>query len=123
MVGPGFRRDCEIDGDVVAVEHPLRDADAAPSADAIPPRLRRGGGSARQVFALVLIGTLVLAVFASHDLSTWLDRLGDGRLLLPLQQAAAEWDGAMTRLGLAGPAEALRLAVRRLLDWEWGARS
>jgi hypothetical protein len=36
-----------------------------------------------------------------------------------LQEAAAEWDGAMARLGLVRPHEVLRLAIRRLLDWKW----
>jgi hypothetical protein len=93
--------------------------DAAPSADAIPLRLRRRGGAPRQVFAITLVGTLVLAMFASRDLSSWLDRLGDGPFAQPLQEAAAEWDGAMARLGLVRPHEVLRLAIRRLLDWKW----
>src|SRR6266851_5406948 len=91
----------------------------APSADAIPLALRRRGGSPRQVFALTLVGALVLAVFASRDLSSWLDRMGGGPILEPIQRVAAQWDGAMDRLGLVRPHEALRLAIRRLLDWEW----
>ena len=105
---------------MVAIERMLPGAAAAPSADAIPLVLRRRGGSPRQVFAMTLIGTIVLAVLASHDLSSWLDRMGDrGPLLAPLQQAAASWDGAVTRLGLALPHEALRNAVRGALDWQW----
>jgi hypothetical protein len=91
----------------------------APSADAIPLRLRRGTGSPRQVFALALVGAIVLALFASRDLTSWLNRLGDGPIVAPLQQAAAEWDDAMATLGLVRPHEALRLAIRRLLEWEW----
>lgn len=95
-----------------------------PSPDAIPLKLRVrcGGGSARQVFALTLIGAIVLAMFASRDLTSWLNRLGDGPILAPLQHAAAEWDDAMATLGLVRPHEALRLAIHRLLDWEWPAR-
>jgi hypothetical protein len=105
---------------MAAVERELLDGGAGTiSADAIPPRLRRRGGTPRQVLALTVIGTVVLAVFASHDLSSWLDRLGNGPLLLPLQRAAATWDGAMSRLGLALPAAALRDAVRRALDAGW----
>ncbi len=107
---------------MVAVETELTPTTAAPSADAIPLKLRRRGGSPRQVLALTLIGTLVLAVFASRDLSSWLERLGDGPILAPLQHAAAEWDGAMDRLGLTRPHEALRGTIRRLLDWEWDYR-
>ncbi len=104
---------------MVALESELPAVAAAPSADAIPLKLRRSGGSPRQVFAVTLVGALVLALFASRDLSSWLDRMGDGPVLAPLQHAAAEWDGAMARLGLTRPHEALRLAIRRLLDWDW----
>ena len=108
---------------MVAIERELTGGAAAPagsSGDAIPLALRRTGGSPRQVLALVVIGTLVLALFASRDLSSWLYRMGDGPGLVPLQRAAAEWNGAMTRLGLALPQEALRHAIGRALDWQWG---
>ena len=107
---------------MVAIERELPPTATALSADAIPLKLRHGGGSARQVFWLTLIGTIVLAVFASRDLASWLNGLGDGPVLAPLQHAAAEWDDAMARLGLVDPHEALRLAIRRLLDWEWPDR-
>jgi hypothetical protein len=94
-------------------------AGTAASADAIPLRLRQSGGSPRQVVALTLIGTLVLAVLASRDLASWTERMGDGRLAQTAQSAAAEWDDAMAKLGMVRPHEALRLAIRRLLDWEW----
>jgi hypothetical protein len=106
---------------MVAGDRELPSATVAPSADAIPPRLRRRGGSPRQVFALTLVGALVLAVFASRDLSTWLDRMGGGPILEPIQRAAAQWDGAMERLGLVRPHEALRGTIRQLLDWQWGS--
>ena len=92
---------------------------AAPSADAIPARLRGRGGSPRQVFAIALIGTLVVAMLASRDLVTWTERLGDSRAIQTVQSLAAEWDDAMAKLGLVRPHEELRLLVRRLLDWEW----
>lgn len=106
---------------MVAIERELAPTTAV-SADAIPLRLRRGSGSPRQVFALALIGAIVLALFASRDLTSWLDRLGDGPIIAPLQHAAAEWDDAMTTLGLVAPHEELRLAVQRLLDWQWPDR-
>ena len=106
---------------MVAIERELTPATAV-SADAIPLRLRRGSGSPRQVFGLVLIGAIVLALFASRDLTSWLDRLGDGPILAPLQHAAAEWDDLMATLGLVWPHEELRLAIHRLLDWEWPDR-
>lgn len=108
---------------MVAVERELPEVTVSTiSADAIPPRLRRHGGTPRQVVALTLVGTLLLAVFASHDLSSWLDRMGDAPVLVPLQRAAAGWDAAMTRLGLSGPPVALRGAIHRLLDWRWANR-
>jgi hypothetical protein len=111
---------------MVAIERELSvSAAAAPAGtggDAIPLALRRRGGSPRQVFALTLIGALVLAVFASGDLSSWLYRMGDGPGLVPLQSAAAEWNGAMARLGLTQPAAALRDTIRHLLDWQWSGQ-
>lgn len=104
---------------MVALES-ARPQGAAPiTADAIPVRLRHRGASSRQVLAMTLIGALVLAVFASRDLVTWLDRQGGGPILEPLQQAATQWDGAMDRLGLTRPHDALRATMRRLLDWQW----
>ena len=91
----------------------------APTADAIPLKLRRGGGSPRQVFVLTLIGAIVLALFASRDLSSWLNRLGNGPIIAPLQHAAAEWDDAMATLGLVRPHQALRRAIHDLLDCAW----
>ena len=107
---------------MVAIETELPTVSSAPSVDAIPLKLRRSGGSPRQVFVIALIGTLVLAVLASRDLSSWAERAGDGPILAPRQRAAAEWDGAMEKLGLVRPHEALRFAIRRLLDAEWDVR-
>jgi len=104
---------------MVAVERELPVVAEPPSADAIPLTLRRRGGSSRQVLAIGLIGAVVLAMFASRDLVSWLDRVGDGPMLRPVQQAAAAWDRAVDRLGLTRPHEALRDAVRRLLDAPW----
>jgi hypothetical protein len=108
---------------MVAVERELPEAviAEAPSvgADAIPLALRRRGGSARQVLAVTLIGAVVLAIFASRDLASWLDRMGTDPMLRPIQQAAAEWDRAMDRLGLTRPAEALRDFIRGALDRQW----
>jgi hypothetical protein len=104
---------------MVAIAREITPTATTPSIDAIPLRLRHGSGSPRQVFALTLVGALVLAAFASRDLTSWLNRLGDGPIVAPLQHAAAEWDDAMATLGLVRPHEALRLAIHRLLEWEW----
>src|SRR4051794_4194871 len=92
---------------------------AASSTDAIPLSLRRTGGTPRQVLAMTVIGTLLLAVFAAPDLSSWLDRMGGGPVLEPLQNAAAEWQASVARLGLTAPHEAIRAAMRRALEWRW----
>jgi len=104
---------------MVEVEREFPLAAEAPSADARPLGLRRRGGSPRQVLAIALIGATVLAVFASHDLASWLDRMGNDPMLRPVQQAAAEWDRAMDRLGLTRPAEGLRDLIRGALDRQW----
>jgi hypothetical protein len=91
----------------------------ASTADAIPLPLRRRGGTPRQVLAVSVIGTLLLAVFAAPDLSSWLDRMGGGPMLEPLQNAAAEWEAAVARLGLTAPHETIRAAMRRVLEWRW----
>jgi hypothetical protein len=108
---------------MVALEKEFSRAAAPPpasSGDAIPRALCRRGGTPRQVLAMTVIGTLLLAVFAAPDLSSWLDRMGGGSLLEPLQNAAAEWRDAVARLGLTGPHEAIRAAMRRALEWRWG---
>jgi hypothetical protein len=107
---------------MIAIERELTGISGPPSADAIPLKLRRHGGSPRQVFAIALIGAIVLALLASRDLSAWLNRLGDGPILAPLQHAAAEWDDAMAAVGLVRPHEALRRAIGWSLDWEWPGR-
>ena len=112
---------------MVALERELPEPAPMPepapvTADAIPLRLRRWGVSPRQVLAMSLTGALFLAVFASHDLSSWLDRIGGGPMLAPIQHAAASWDRTMDRFGLTRPAEATRDLVQRLLDGDWGSR-
>jgi hypothetical protein len=110
---------------MVALEKP-RPREAVPpprspsSTDAIPLALRRRGGTPRQVLAMSLVGTLLLAIFAAPDLTSWLDRMGGGPVLEPLQNAAAAWQDAMVRLGLTAPHEAIRAAMRRVLAWRWG---
>jgi hypothetical protein len=107
---------------MVAVERELSETPApaaATTADAIPLKLRRRGGSPRQVLALTVVGTLALGLFASRDLPSWTDRLGDGTVAERIQALAAEWDRAMAALGLVEPHEALRRTIRHLLDWRW----
>src|SRR5213592_3150252 len=89
------------------------------SADAIPLRLRRRGGSPRQVLTITVVGTIVLALFASRDLAGWTELLGDTPAVLAAQKIAAEWDQDMAALGLTRPHEALRDGLRRMLDASW----
>jgi hypothetical protein len=84
--------------------------------DAIPPRLHRTGTTARGVVLMCAIGTLVLALFASHDLATWSQRF---EAMPVLARLAGEWDDAMSRGGLSAPNEVLRNAVARLVDMGW----
>jgi hypothetical protein len=93
--------------------------EAAVSADAIPLRLRRRGGTARQVLAMSLIGSLVLALFAASDLPGWADRLGDAPFAETASQIARSWARATTAVGLDRPHEAIRDTIRRALDWQW----
>lgn len=88
--------------------------------DAIPPSLRRRGATPRQMLAICLIGAVVLAFFASRDTPGWAERLGDSWLDHRLRAIASAWDGAMEALHLTEPHEALRAAMGRALDWQWG---
>jgi hypothetical protein len=103
---------------MVAIQREPPPAAAAVSADAIPLKLRRRGGTPRQVFAIALIGTLTLALFASRDLASWSERLGDSPAAL-LQGIAVAWDDRMAAFGLTRPHEALRDFLRGALDRQW----
>lgn len=87
--------------------------------DAIPPRLRRAGTTPRGVLLMCVIGTLVLGLFASRDLVTWVQRFEQA----PLNHLAQEWDGWMADLGLVRPQETLRSAVAGWMDMGWGGGS
>jgi hypothetical protein len=108
---------------MVALERELHEPVApAPStitADAIPLALRRRGVSPRQVLALTFIGVLMLGLFASRDLPSWVGGFGSGPLIDRVQSLATQWDNAMASLGLTRPHEALRDLIRRLLDARW----
>jgi hypothetical protein len=99
----------------------LSQRDRAPLVtDAIPPSLRRRGATPRQVLGICLLGALVLAFFASRDTPGWAERLGDSWLDHQLRTVAGSWDSAMETLHLTEPHEALRTAMHRALDWQWG---
>lgn len=83
--------------------------------DAIPPRLRRTGGTPGRVLLMCLIGTLVLGFFASRDLVTWTQRFENPAL----NRLAERWDGWMAAAGLVRPQETLRAAIARLTDLGW----
>jgi hypothetical protein len=101
------------------LHEPLPPAPSTITADAIPLALRRRGVSVRQVLALTFFGVLTLALFASRDLPSWSERLGDGPVGMKLQALATQWDDAMASLGLTRPHEALRDLIRRCLDAQW----
>jgi hypothetical protein len=101
------------------LRQPLTPAPSPTTADAIPLALRRQGTSPRQVLAITFIGILVLALFASRDLPSWVGGLGDGPLIERAQPLATKWADAMASLGFTRPHEALRDLIRRLLDAQW----
>jgi hypothetical protein len=108
---------------MVALERELREpvAPAPPTitADAIPLALRRRGVSPRQVLTLTFIGVLMLGLFASSDLPSWVGGLGSGPLIDRVQSLATQWDDAMASIGLTRPHEALRVLIQHLLDAQW----
>ena len=109
---------------MVAVERELSTtsptaAASAITADAIPLALRRRGASPRQVLAMTFVGLLVLALFASRDLPSWVGGIGNESLVEHAQAGAIKWDGAMESLGLVRPHEALRAWVAWALDVKW----
>ena len=108
---------------MVALERELQEippaATASTTTDAIPLALRRQGASPRHVLAITFIGILVLALFASRDLPSWVGGLGDGPLIEWAQPLATKWDDMMASLGLTRPHEALRNLIRHLLDARW----
>lgn len=87
--------------------------------DAIPPALRRRGGSPRHVLAVCLIGAVVLALFASRDTPGWAERRGDTALDHEIRAVAGAWDETMETLGLTRPHDALRTAMGRLFGLTW----
>lgn len=104
---------------MAVLEHELVNTTAQPSADAISSTLRRGGGSPRQAFVIILTGSIMLALFASRDLPSWAERLSDGPFAEQARSFAASWDQTMAALGFALPHDALRSAVSRFLECQW----
>jgi hypothetical protein len=91
--------------------------------DAIPPKLRLRGVTHRQVLTTMLVGALVLALFASRDTPGWAERLGDSTLDHRVREIVGAWDTTMERLGLTRAHDGLRNAMQRVLDWQWRADS
>ncbi len=88
-------------------------------AEGIPPAARRRAGSPRQFLAACIVGAAVLGLLAPPDLSAWADRLGDGRAVSALREAAGAWERAAARLGLSRPRDALRSATQSLIERQW----
>ena len=106
---------------MAVLERETFDTTPQPSADAIPASLWRGGASPTQLVAIILIGSLVLALLASHDLSSWTERLGGGPVAEQTQSFAARWDHTMEALGFVRPHDTLRSAVDRFLECQWNS--
>jgi hypothetical protein len=88
-------------------------------ADAIPPGARRRTATAKKMLAAILLGSVVLALFASSDLPSWGEDLGDGPLTPGLRRVANVWNDELQQLGLTAPHEALRAAMQWLRDRHW----
>jgi hypothetical protein len=104
---------------VAVLEREAVDTTPRPSADAIPASLWRCEASSGQVLAILIIGSLVLALFASRDQSSWAERLGGSPLAEQTQIFAARWDQTMEALGFVRPHDKLRSAVDGFLDCQW----
>jgi hypothetical protein len=103
---------------MAVLERELAASPPQPAADAIPARLRRRGGSPRRVLVITLIGTVVLVLLASRDLSSWAERLS-GPMAEQTQHFASVWDQTMAALGLVRPYDTLRSGMRHFLDCQW----
>jgi hypothetical protein len=101
---------------MTAVEHELPAAAPTTSADAISIRLRRRGGTPRQVLVMTVVGSLVLSLLAASDLPSWADRLDDGLFTDTARTLAIDWAQTTEQFSLNRPHEALRATIRRMLD-------
>jgi hypothetical protein len=108
---------------MLVLERQVADITLRPGPDAIPMSLRRCGASPLQVVMTILIGIMTLAFFASGDLSSWAERLGDGPFAQEARSLTERWDGAMAALGFVLPHDTFRLTVGRVLDCQWQSAS
>jgi hypothetical protein len=76
-------------------------------------------GTPRQVLTGVAIAGLVLSLFASRGLQSWADAKGDSVLATEVGDAVERWSDGIDRLGLAGPHDALRRAIRQIENAHW----
>lgn len=105
---------------MAAIERePHRAASPLIETDGIPAGARRRVGSPRQAFAACAFGAVSLALVGAGDLPSWAERASHGPLAPLLREAASIWDEQVARLGLAMPQEALRRAVRWLIEYRW----
>jgi hypothetical protein len=65
----------------------------------------------RNVLVMVLTGAAAAALLGSHGLLSWAGALSS-RTSPAMEANAAAWDGALARLGLVRPYEALRGELR-----------
>jgi hypothetical protein len=76
-------------------------------------------GTPRQVLTGVVIAALFLALFASRGLQSWADAKGDSALATLVGDLVEGWSDGIERLGLTGPHDALRRAIRRIENAHW----
>jgi hypothetical protein len=98
---------------MVAIERQRDHTRSAGNTEGIPAGARRRTASPRQVLAACVLGALVLALLASHDLPSWADRLGDGPLIPLVREIAIGWNERIAPLGVTRPHRELH----RVLGW------
>ncbi|MEI9988265.1 MAG: hypothetical protein WDN69_37305 [Aliidongia sp.] len=76
-------------------------------------------GTPRQVLIGTLIAALALSLFASRGLQSWADAKGDSALATMIGDSGRAMSDGIDRLGLTGPHDALRRAIRRIESAHW----
>ncbi|HVJ53035.1 MAG TPA: hypothetical protein VM689_11255 [Aliidongia sp.] len=90
-----------------------------------PPKITDGipAGASRntplQLVLMLVIGTALLALFASRSLPTWAEAKGDGTIAMVVDDWAERWADGLERLGLTRPHDVVRRAIRRAELKRW----
>ncbi|HKO07996.1 MAG TPA: hypothetical protein VJ487_09810 [Alphaproteobacteria bacterium] len=87
--------------------------------DGIPAEARRNSASFGQSFVACALGAVVLALLASRGLPSWAERLEFDGLAEFFGPKVAQYDEALSRIGLTLPYDELRRTARWLIAREW----